>query len=595
LRSKNVFAKKSRHLRLGATIFLLAGLLLSACGDNTATPVPATTTAAATTAATLAPNQTVGPAVVNTAATTTAAATTAAATSAAAATTAAATSAKSDHPGLLREANMYANPASLDPVGSGTTRQIMVNIFGGLVTNNSKGEILALAAEKWQISTDGKVYTFTLRKDLKFQNGNPVKASDVVWSLTRSLDPKLKAAAAVNLTDIAGAEDYYTAKATEISGLKALDDSNVQITLNKVAPYFLSKLALPIASIIDRTEVEKNERWWEKHTASIGPFILKEWKKSQSIYLSANPNYVFGKPKTDVEMLYVTDAQARLAMFAKGDVDIVWSVGDTIFDQIKEDPELSKFLIQPKELTYTAYPLILNPKAYPPFQDVRVRQAVAMSIDRKTLIDKVFTSCKLPDSIIPPGTIPGYPTTVKALEYNPTKAKQLLADAGFPGGQNLPEFSIVQAGTGSSSAYMEFFQSQINTNLGMKVKLEVMERSKFVAEERKKTSLASFYDRVVADYLDPQSLLTIPLHSKSSSNIFGYESATFDKLVEAADAELNATKRYELYAQAEQVAVNDAVFVPICQIYTRLVAKPYVSGYQFSPIGILPYDQVEVK
>jgi ABC-type transport system substrate-binding protein len=471
----------------------------------------------------------------------------------------------------------------------------MVNIFGGLVTNDSKGALIPMAAEKWTVSDDGKVYTFTLRNGLKFQNGNPVKASDVVWSLNRSLDPKRKAAAATQLIDIAGAEDYYSGKATEVSGLKALDDNTVQITLNKIAPYFLAKLSLPIAAILDRTEVEKNERWWEKHTASIGPFFLKDWKKGQSIYLAANPNYVFGKPKTDVEIRYVADAQARLAMFVKGDVDIVWSVGDTIFDQIKEDPELSKFLIQPKELTYTAYPLVLNPKSYQPFQDVRVRQAVAMSIDRKTLIEKVFTSCTLPDGIIPPGTIPGYPTTTKALEFNPTKAKALLAEAGYPNGQGMPELTIVQAGTGSSLAYMEFFQSQISTNLGMKVKLDVMERSKFVAEERKGTTLNSFYDRVVADYLDPQGLLSLPLHSKSSANIFGYSNDKFDKLVEAADVELNASKRFDLYAQAEQLAVSDAVFVPICQIYTRLVAKPYVTGYQFSPIGILPYDKVEVK
>jgi oligopeptide transport system substrate-binding protein len=574
---------------LSLAALLMAGLLLTACGDSTATSSPSTTTASSPTtpATTLAPDKTVGVTQVTP--------TLAAATSAAATTGAAAQGAKSPSPGLLREANPFANPGSLDPTGVGTTRQLLVNIFGGLVTYNEKNEIMPLGAAKWQVSDDGKVYTFTLRSDLKFQNGNPVKASDVVWSLTRSLDPKIKATAASNLTDIAGAEDYLNGKATEVSGLKAKDDQTLEVTLKGPAPYFLAKLTLPIAAILDRTEIEKNERWWEKHTASIGPFILQEWKKGQYIHLAANPYYVYGKPKVDVEFQYVADSQARQALFASGKVDIVWSSGEASFEQIKDDPELSKYLVQPKNLTFTAYPLVLNPKAYAPFKDIKVRQAVAMAIDRKTLVDKVFTSCALPDGIIPPGTIAGYNSPAKALEYNPEKARQLLAEAGYPGGQGLPELVISQAGQGSSSAYMEYFQQQLTTNLGMKVKLEVVERSKFVAEERKKTSLHSFYDRVVADYLDPQGLLTLPLSSKSTANIYGYESDTFDQLVTAADSELNASKRFDLYAKAEQQAITDAVWVPICQIYTRLIVKPYVTGYNFSPLGIMPYDKVEIR
>jgi ABC-type transport system substrate-binding protein len=471
----------------------------------------------------------------------------------------------------------------------------MLNIFGGLVAYNEKSELVPLAAEKWTLSADGKIYTFTLRSDLKFQNGKMVKASDVVWSFTRSLDPKRKAPAAFSLTDIVGAADYLDGKATEISGIKAPDDKTVEITLNQITPYFLAKLPLPIAAILDRTEVEANERWWEKHAASVGPYSLQEWKKGQSIRLAANPYYALGKPKVDVEFVYVADAQARQAMYEAGEVDIVTSVPDAELERIRKDPALSKQLIEQNVPSYRTYGLVLNPLAYEPFKDVRVRQAVSMAIDRKTLVEKVFTTCAVPEGLVPKGTIAGYNPNVKVPEYNPEMAKKLLAEAGYPNAQNLPPLTIVQVGQGQSDAYMQYFESQLRTNLGMQIKLEVMERGKYLTELRKRTSLQAFFEGVSGDYLDPHAMLSAPLSSRSTSNLYGYSNPEFDRLIASADAELNAAKRFELYGQAEQLALNDAIWTPMCQGYTKILAKPYVTGVRLNPLGLMPYDRIVVS
>jgi oligopeptide transport system substrate-binding protein len=596
--------KRGYFGRSGVAVALLVvlGLLLTACGDATPTspistaPASLSTAVPTTASATIAPSQTAGPAVATTVATTSV--TSLATTPATVVTTAAVTTAaagKSPRPGLLREASGNADPPTLDPAGLGATRQILLNLFGGLTTYNENGEIIGLGAEKWTVSDDGKIYTFTLRSDLKFQNGNPVKAGDVVWSFQRNLDPKRKAAAAFDLTDIDGAQDYLDGKASEIKGLAAKDDRTIEFTLNKVAPYFVAKLALPIAAILDKSEVEKNERWWEKHSASIGPFSLKEWKKGQSIRLAANPNYPLGKPKVDVEFLFVADAQTRQALYESGETDIQTSVPDTELDRIRKDASLSKQLIEPKVLTYRTYSLVLNPMAYAPFADVRVRQAVAMAIDRKTLVDKIFTTCAVPQGIIPAGTIPGYNPGVKVLEFNPEKAKELLAEAGFANGQNMPELVITQAGQGASDAYMQYFESQLRTNLGMKVRLDVLERGKYLTELRKKTSLHAFFEGVSGNYLDPQTMLSLPLYSKSSANLYGYESQEFDRLIVAADSEKNTSKRFELYGQAEQQALNDAIWQPMCQGYSKWLVKPYVTGYRLNALGILPYDKIAVS
>jgi oligopeptide transport system substrate-binding protein len=573
-------------------IFAFLSLILAACGDSpSSTVAPRQTTVATTNAAsTIAPSQTAGPVVATTVA--------AAATANAAQTTVAATTAasigttKSPRPGLLREASGNADPPTLDPAGLGATRQILLNLFGGLTTYNENGEIVGLATEKWTVSSDGKIYTFTLRNDLKFQNGNPVKVADVIWSFERSLDPKRKAAAAFDLTDIAGAQDYLDGKATEIKGIVAKDERTVEFTLNKNAPYFVAKLALPIAAILDRTEVEKNERWWEKHTASVGPFSLQEWKKGQSIRLAANPNYPLGKPKVDVEFLFVPDAQARQALYEAGETDIQTSVPDTELDRLRSDAQLSKQLVEPKVLSYRTYSLALNPAAYAPFQDVRVRQAVMHAIDRKTLVEKIFTTCALPQGIVPAGTIPGYSPNPKVLDFNPERAKQLLAEAGYPNGQGLPELVITQAGQGASDTYMQYFESQLRTNLGVKVRLEVLERGKYLTEFRKKNVLHAFFEGASGNYLDPQTMLSVPLYSKSPANLYGYASPQFDALVEAADAEPNAAKRFELYGQAEQQVLTDAIWQPMCQGYSKWLVKPYVTGYRLNALGILPYDKI---
>lgn len=503
--------------------------------------------------------------------------------------------------GVLRYA-LTAEPTTLDPalVTDGPTIDLLHNIYEGLVGWNDSNEVVPLGAEKWDVSADGKTYTFTLRSGVKFQNGKPVVAGDYAYAITRSLDPKLASPVALNyLDDIVGAKDFAAGKATTLAGVKVIDDTHIAITITAPRSYFLGKLTFPTAYALDKTEVEKGEKVeggaytvTSANVVGTGPFKLGSYVRQGKVVLDANADYWAGAPKLKkIERPIILDAKTARNRYDAGQLDIVTlEKGD--YERDKADAKVAGE-IQTFGRAATFY-LGLNQTHYAPFKDKRVRQAVAHAIDKDAIIKTVLLGInKRAEGVLPEG-LPGYDASFKGLPYDTAKASELLAAAGYPGGKGLPPLvlSFREKQTDLAKA-AEVMKEQLG-KVGIPVTLREMEWGTFLkATDNKEIDL--FHMRWQADYIDPQNFLSLLLTSSSPENRTGYANKEYDAMCAAADSERDAAKRMALYAKAERFVVDDAPWVPLYFQKDLELVKPWVKGIKDSLMGHLPHKTTSVE
>ncbi|RMF13943.1 MAG: peptide ABC transporter substrate-binding protein, partial [Gammaproteobacteria bacterium] len=374
---------------------------------------------------------------------------------------------------VLRIANM-GEPASLDPhFMSGTwENNIAGNMFLALLTEDAKGDAIAGAAESWTVSDDGKVYTFTLR-DHTWSDGVPVTAQDFEFAFRRVLDPKTAAEYASLLYIIKNAEAVNTGKLPpEELGVKALDKKTLRIELNGPAPYFLSQLTHYTAYPLPAHVVKKYGKDWTKaeHMVSNGAYTLVEWLPNTHVKLKKNPKFYDADNVAIDEIIYYPqeDRAAVLKRFRAGEVDITRDFPSDQIDWLKKNlPEETR--IAPYLGTYY-YP-INTAKA--PFNDVRVRKALSMAINREILTEKVLKTGEIPAySFVPPGTANyGEPAYVdwKDMPYKERvkQAKALLAEAGF--GPDKPLTFQLRYNTSENHKRIAIAVAQMWKQLGVKV------------------------------------------------------------------------------------------------------------------------------
>jgi oligopeptide transport system substrate-binding protein len=499
-------------------------------------------------------------------------------------------------------------PTTLDPalVQDGPTIDLLQNMYEGLVGWNEKNEVVPLLAKGMPtVSADGKTYTFTIRGDAKFPNGDPITAEDVKYSITRSLDPKLASAVAMNyLDDIVGAKDVADGKAKELAGIKVIDPKTVQITLAAPRGYFLGKLTYPTAYVLSRKEVEKGGKTEQgvatidqsnAGTAGEGPFQLTSYVRGSKITLTANKYYWNGKPKLDsIERPIVLDVQTQRNLYDSGRLDyIVLQKGD--FEKDRSNPELKDQIKKWKRSAtwYVGFNQLADAN-YPPFKDKRVRQAFAYAIDKEAIVKSVLLDVPVKAEGILPDGIPGFNPQFKGIAYNPDKAKALLAEAGFPGGKGLPplqlSFRQKQSDIGHTA---EVLQQQLSA-VGIPVTLNGMEWGTFLSLN-KAGKTAMVHMRWSADYLDPQDFLSLLLTTTGSENHTGYSNPKVDALCKQADAESDQKKRLELYAEAEKIVVDDAPWVPLYYQVDLELMRPNVKGIRDGLMGHLPHTTTTVN
>ncbi len=482
---------------------------------------------------------------------------------------------------------LFLDPAVAQDAGSAL---YIVEIFSGLQRLDKDLKVQPDLAETYEVSADGKTYTFHLNKKATYQDGRPVSADDVKYSWERALSPDTGSVTAENfLGDIVGAKDVSRGRATEISGLKIVNDTTVSVTLDAAKPYFLYKLTYPTAFMVDKRQIQSNPKRWSQKPNGTGPFKLKEWKLGERIVLEAYANSHLGPPKLQT-VRYDLSGGSSLVAYEDGEIDVT-GVGLDDLERVQDpsDKLNAEYTTTPRQsIDYIGF----NTNV-PPFDDPKVRQAFAMAVDRKKIAEVVLKGAiPVATGILPPG-IPGYTPDDKTKQYDPAAAKALLAQSKYAG--NMPEITLAESGAGATvgpteEAIIQFWKD----NLGVTVKIQQADSATFFSDIDQ-GRYQMFHLGWIMDYPDPEDVLDVLFYSKSKQNNSRYANADVDAKLEAARIEQDTEKRLALYQQVEKQLIDDAVWVPMFFDTIHALVKPYVKNFSFPPTIIERFHGVEVN
>ena len=481
---------------------------------------------------------------------------------------------------------LFLDPAVAQDAGSAL---YIVEIFSGLQRLDKDLKIQPDVAESYDVSPDGKTYTFHLNKKATYQDGRPVSADDVKYSWERALNPDTGSVTAENfLGDIVGAKDVSRGRATAISGLKIIDDTTIAVTLDAPKPYFLYKLTYPTAFLVDKRQIESNPKRWTQKPNGTGPYKLKEWKLGERIVLEAYANSHLGPPKLNT-VRYDLAGGSSLVAYEDGDIDVT-GVGLDDLDRIQDpnDKLHAEYVTTPRQsIDYIGF----NTNV-PPFDDPKVRQAFAMAVDRKKIAEVVLKGAiPVANGILPPG-VPGATADDKTKAYDPVAAKKLLAESKYAG--KLPPITLAESGAGATvgpteEAIIQFWKD----NLGVEVKIQQAESATFFSDIDQ-GRYQMFHLGWIMDYPDPEDVLDVLFYSKSKQNNSRY-SNPIDQKLEAARIERDTEKRLALYREVEKILIDDAAWIPMFFDTTHALIKPYVKNFTFAPTIIERFHDVEVN
>jgi len=473
------------------------------------------------------------------------------------------------------------NPREYDPAtthGSGDKR-----VFSGLVSFDPQLNLTPDLAETWEVNADGTVYTFHLRANAKFHNGRAVTAQDVIYSWERAASPELASDTVLTyLGDIAGVRAMVSGQADSISGLAALDEHTLQVTLDAPKPYFVYKLTYPTTFIVDQENVESDDEWFRQPNGT-GPYRMQEWKSFEYIIYAANPDFYLGAPSIPYIVVELYSG-VGIRLYESNEIDIT-GISRYDADRFLDPTEpLHDELLTGVNLC-TSY--ITFDASRAPFDDANVRKAFSMAFDRQKYVDVVLNGHALPaPGLYPPG-LPGFNTARKGLPYDPAQARQLLAASKYGGADGLPHIVFTNMGIGSHvggdvAAMAEMWEQ----NLGVNITVENLEPNYYYDQIYSGNHGQLFSGGWCADYPDPENFADVLFHSGSAQNNGGYSNAQLDVLLETARLEQDVTKRIGMYQQAEQILVDDAAALFTSYSLSYQLVKPYVKGYVFTPIDI---------
>jgi ABC-type transport system substrate-binding protein len=501
--------------------------------------------------------------------------------------------------GTLRVA-LNGEPPTIDPALSNDiiSGPLITNTFATLVDTDPAGKLVPSLAQSWTTSQDGTVFTFKLVPTAKFHNGEPIEAKDVKWSWERALNPATKSPTArETLGAIVGALEILDGKATELTGVKIVDPHTLEVTLSlPMRGDLLTNLTTYATAVVHRPTVENaGDRWFEKSLVGSGPFKLKEWQHNTKVVLEAFPDYYLGSPKVaTVELPIVTDASTELAQYENGELDI-GRVPLADLKRVRADSQLSQQLLE-FDRAQTVY-LALNQAVWEPARKLEVRQAIAHSIDKKKLVDELLFGAGKPSyNSIPPG-IDGYDPDLKGLEFDPVKAKELMARAGYAGGQGLSPMTIVP--NPNMSVYrpmVEAIAGMLKEHAGIQAQVQFTEFARFTADMNKKDVLPVFLTGWSAGILDPNYHLDRLYYGSSATNRMGFKDAEYDKLVDDANRLPPGPARTEAFRKANTYLATAVPAVQIASSRYVFLKKPYVAGLETTPLswGMQAFDGVTV-
>ena len=477
------------------------------------------------------------------------------------------------------------DPKTLDPARVSDIYSLSVSqqIFDGLVQYDSALTIVPALAEFWRASRDGLVWTFNLRPGVRFHHGREVNADDVVYSFARILDPKTRSGAAELFLNVKGAREFREGRAKSVSGLSALDRRTVQVTLDEGVAPFVAIAAVGHAKIVPRDLVEAQGEAFGAQPVGTGPFRFARWDRGREIVLEANGDYFDGAPRLSRLVFRIFPGEQRDAMqdeFQKGNLE----------DAPVPARVDRRALATGGGYIYVKRPMIsarfygFNTRAKP-LNDRRIRQAIVQAIDREAIVESVYMGqVTFARGVLPPGMLAFNPR-LTGYPYDPQRARELLAQAGYPAGRGLPPLAIWsgarQADIVREHALIKKWLAAVGITADFQYNTDWQAFSKMLDEGKLPIFLYAWY----ADVPDPDNFLTKLFHSKSPRNFFGYANPVVDDLLASARSASDVQKRVELYRRAEQLILDDAPIVPVFhRAYERLF-QPYVRSVEVNGLG----------
>jgi len=506
--------------------------------------------------------------------------------------------------------NLDEGLTSLDPAFCRNHNTIWMDnqIYNGLVQIDDSLKTSPCIAKSWDISADGKIYTFHLRNDVTFQDdphfkngvGRKVVAADFAYSFSRLIDPKVASSGSWIFSDkVVGKEAF-----------QVVDDTTFRITLKQPFAPFISMLTAQYCSVVPHEVVDFYGKDFRSHPVGTGPFSFKYWKEGEILVLLKNPKYWEKDNKgrqlpylDAIRATFIDDKQTAFMEFIKKNLDFFNDIDGSYRDDILTksghitSKYKGKFVLSTGPYLNTLYLGMLVDTTLPivkhsPLRILKIRQAINYAIDKQKLVKYLRNNLSTPGTqgFVPKG-MPGFSDEVKGYSYNPAKVRRLLAEAGYPEGKNLPIITLTT--TVLYHNLIEYIQGELE-NAGIKTKIEVTQGAS-LREMVAKNSINFFYGTWIADYPDAENYLSL-FYSKNKipfgPNYTGFSNARFDQLFEQAYNVKSDAERYALYHQMDQVIMDNA---PVVVLYYDKRVNLYqnnISGYSLNAQNLLTLKRV---
>ena len=471
------------------------------------------------------------------------------------------------------------DPRSLDPALSTDvpTGRAVSYLFDGLTRFTAEAAVEPSLAERWEMSADGRQYTFHLRRGVTFHDGTPLVARQVLASFQRVLDPKTRGGRGWPLYPIRGARDYADGKATSIAGLAAPDDSTVVVTLDEPLAFFPKLLAMPVAAIVP----ENPGADFGQKPVGTGPWKLVEWRHDDYLLFAANEKYWAGRPKADSLMArIIPEPSTAVAEFESGNVDVLYIPEAETREWEQTDEKKARLQSAPAlRLWYAA----LN-TTRGPLKDARVRRAMNHAVDKNAILQQLIGGRgQVAAGVIPPSLVGAQAGAARQpYAHDVARAKALLAEAGFPNGID------VELWVSQDPAFARVAQT-LQGYLGEAgIRAKIVQRDASSVREASRAGNVDVHMKDWwADYPDAENFLYPLLHSSNAGaggNVSFYANPRYDDIVSRARREPDEARRQALYREADAIAFEDAPLLFLF-FYNELYAvQPWITGFKVPTI-----------